>query len=87
MGVGGWDLFSEDVKERLRGMGSGGRSDSTSAVGVRKSGWRWAWSLCNLDIEPYSGLSNISDSFSSSLLEEKNPSVRISLSIVGSHQV
>lgn len=70
---------SEQVKERLRGVGTGGRSASTSALeavkvgsgGVRCSLCEWSWSLfrhCDFTMDPYSGLSNISDIFSNSPL-------------------
>lgn len=80
VGVTGWGLESEQVKERLRGVGTGGRSESPSAALevakmwsgiVRWSLWGWSWSLpqpCDFAIEPYNGLSSIVDTWSNSTL-------------------
>lgn len=89
MGFEGWGLVSEQVKERLRGVGTGGRSGSLSAGleehanigsgGVRWSFCWWSWSLprpWGFPIEPYRGLSNISDPFSSSPLQHKGSGKR-----------
>ncbi len=86
-------MVSEQVKERLRGVGNGGRSGSPSAgleVGKTGSGgarWsfcRWSWSLprpCDFPIEPYNGLSNISDTFSPSPLGHKSSVSKVSVSL------
>lgn len=91
-GVGGWGFVSEQVKERMRGVGTGGRSGSPSAAleavkmgsgGVRWSLCGWSWSLprpCDFAIEPYKGLSNISDTLSHSPLGNKGSVSYVSVS-------